>query len=114
MWWNGSIKLPTDIKMDDLDELKKQAAPQTKRMADGIDELLKATKANGEKLDTINGYKERQANGDIKFRKQSSLVSGISVSISLLALYISISANGIGSIHIGVEQLISILKDYLW
>ena len=85
--------------MDDLDELKKQAAPQTKRMADGIDELVVAVKVNGKKLDTINGYKERQANGDIKFRKQSSLVSGISVSISLLALWISIAANGLGSLY---------------
>jgi hypothetical protein len=85
--------------MDDLDKLKALAAPQTKRMADGIDELIKAVKANGRKLDTINGYKERQANGDIKFRKQSSLVSGISVAISLLALAISIAANGIGPLY---------------
>lgn len=103
-----------------MDELKKKANPLYKELLnleklarESINEqvitnnllgaLCDATEDNGKRVDRTNEYKEQQKNGDIKFRKQSSLVSSVGVIISLLALSISIAANGI-------QPLLNMLK----
>ena len=82
------------------DKLRDAASPYTKLLT----EQEKTTKAmignsnlvsvSNELLQKIVDYKELQKNGDIKFRKNSSLISAVtsavSITISLAALYVSI------------------------
>jgi hypothetical protein len=103
-----------------MDELKKKANPLYKELGslEGlIEKLIKEQVTTSNLLGKqvveakrTNEYKRQQKNGDRKYRihdvrmkKQSSIVSGISVSISLLALSISIAANGI-------QPLLNMLK----
>ena len=76
------------------------ASPYTKLLTEQ-EKTTKAIKGNsnlvsvGNKLlQKIVDYKELQKNGDIKFRKNSSLTSAltsaVSITISLAALYVSI------------------------
>ena len=82
------------------EEFKSAASPYTKLLT----EQEKTTKAmignsnlvsvSNKLLQKIVDYKELQKNGDIKFRKNSSLTSAltsaVSITISLAALYVSI------------------------
>ncbi len=52
--------------------------------------LIEAVEANGSELKTVNGYKEEQKQGDIKFRKKTNTSSLISISIAMTALAISV------------------------
>ena len=82
------------------DKLRDAASPYTKLLT----EQEKTTKAivgnsnlvsvSNKRLQKIIDYKELQKNGDIKFRKNSSITSAVtsavSITISLAALYVSI------------------------
>ena len=78
------------------DKLRDAASPYTKLLT----EQEMTTKAiignsnlvsvSNKLLQKIVDYKELQKNGDIKFRKNSSITSAVSIAISLTALYISI------------------------
>lgn len=52
--------------------------------------LIEAVEANGSELKTVNGYKEEQKQGDIKFRKKTNTSSMVSISIAMTALAISV------------------------
>ena len=82
------------------DKLRDAASPYTKLLT----EQEKTTEAivgnsnlvsvSNKRLQKIIDYKELQKNGDIKFRKNSSITSAVtsavSITISLAALYVSI------------------------
>jgi len=82
------------------DKLRDAASPYTKLLT----EQEKTTEAivgnsnlvsvGNKRLQKIIDYKELQKNGDIKFRKNSSITSAVtsavSITISLAALYVSI------------------------
>lgn len=82
------------------DKLRDAASPYKKLLTEQ-EETTKAITGNSNLVSVSNkllqkivDYKELQKNGDIKFRKNSSLISAVtsavSITISLAALYVSI------------------------
>jgi hypothetical protein len=69
---------------DDIDKLKKMAAPNSERIA-------LAVEANTVLLRSICKYKEEQKQGDIRSRKRSECYSKFGILIALAAVYISIT-----------------------
>ncbi len=72
-----------------LTELSNQTA-QNETIILLLNVLIEAVEANGSELKTVNGYKEEQKQGDIKFRKKTNTSSLISISIAMTALAISV------------------------
>jgi len=102
--------------MNDIDKLKKVAAPNSERIAIALEELIKEQTITNNLLcalcdsnDLIVVYKEQQKQGDIRFRKGSTAASMFSIGISLTALYISIT----GLDGTGVRFVISLFKGLL-
>ena len=82
------------------DKLRDAASPYKKLLTEQ-EKTTKAIKGNSNLVSVSNkllqkivDYKELQKNGDIKFRKNSSITSAVtsavSITISLAALYVSI------------------------
>jgi hypothetical protein len=98
-----------DDKTDKIDKLKRLANPSfelvdlSKEHSDKLDSLVILLGALCDSTDKVIEYKEAQKQGDIKYRKKSTVSSSISLVIASLALYISVAVNGVGDAIVALK-----------
>ena len=77
--------------MNEIDKLKQMAAPNSERIALALETLVEGQIINNVRLKEICNYKQEQKDGDIRYRKKSSIHSSVGIFIAVVALYISIA-----------------------